>query len=909
MRPLKLVLSGFGAYAQDQEISFDDVELFAITGSTGAGKSTLLDAITFALYKTTARMGSTGMKELIHPEVVERNGSAKVALTFQIGDAVWRIVRVIGKENQSRLEHLVEDSFVVHKASEKVKELDAKIVELLGMDYETFTRAVLLPQGQFDLFLRGKPSERREMLMKLYGLEAVRSMRERVSEKVKTLRESVMRLQGELDGLGGVDEELLSRMREEIAALKEQDRIATAEVSSREKELKLLEEIQLKFQEKASLERRLETWQSRSNEIAKGRDRLESAQRAETIWPQVQAKNISEKELTSSKNDEMAASEILEKIKHQLNLLGTLDTSERLEELHRLEGSIPLLRVQLERLSRFGGTLASKHLAPLAFSEDRLDVLRDVERISLEASKQLTALAKAKQELADSQKELLEAQLFSKEIATEIEVLKAQGTTTGEELKALEASLTDAKNKHGVAAHRHLLKVDEQCPLCGQVVGSLPLEADAHDFAGLEKNVGELRTKVEGLRVDYRTELNRSKEILERIPKLESQAVASQREFDQQEKLSSALQKDLRSLPNSTAAKDEKAAMLAGLAVDILRQTSGRSVEDFSKSIEVEIRDLDAKSQKRKQLEGELNQATLTHSGKVEIRLERERSLERQALALAASMKESEFDDQLDVEKARLSTQERSALTASQQQHESEGNIVTANLKSLERELDSRKFVSFDEVLVKKQELELKRQLARSAHGDAVSKESVLNIEEKKLGRKRDLLAEKSKSDAQLHIWEQLQTDLKGDRFQDFLLRHYQSDLMKRASELILQLSHQRYVLRLEDDEYKVLDRWTESVRPVKTLSGGESFMASLSLALALSEHLSRGRIGALFLDEGFGTLDAETLEEVAGVLESLPTGGRLVGIVTHVEGLAERMPARLLVEKHQTGSIVKWAE
>lgn len=85
--------------------------------------------------------------------------------------------------------------------------------------------------------------------------------------------------------------------------------------------------------------------------------------------------------------------------------------------------------------------------------------------------------------------------------------------------------------------------------------------------------------------------------------------------------------------------------------------------------------------------------------------------------------------------------------------------------------------------------------------------------------------------------------------------------------------------------------------------------MASLSLALSLSEHLSRGRIGALFLDEGFGTLDAETLEQVAGVLEALPTQGRLVGIVTHVEALAERLPARLVVEKSPAGSKVSWRD
>jgi exonuclease SbcC len=175
--------------------------------------------------------------------------------------------------------------------------------------------------------------------------------------------------------------------------------------------------------------------------------------------------------------------------------------------------------------------------------------------------------------------------------------------------------------------------------------------------------------------------------------------------------------------------------------------------------------------------------------------------------------------------------------------------------------------------------------------------------------RRQELLAQQAKLVQQVDVWERLSTDLRGDRFQDYLLERYQQGLLYRASELVGELSQGRYRFRLESGEYAVEDKWTEAIRPVRTLSGGESFLASLSLALSLSEHLSKGRIGALFLDEGFGTLDAETLDQVAGVLEALPTRGRLVGIVTHVEALAERLPARLVVEKHPSGSKFRWTE
>jgi len=176
------------------------------------------------------------------------------------------------------------------------------------------------------------------------------------------------------------------------------------------------------------------------------------------------------------------------------------------------------------------------------------------------------------------------------------------------------------------------------------------------------------------------------------------------------------------------------------------------------------------------------------------------------------------------------------------------------------------------------------------------------------LRRRRELEARLAEAVREVAIWEKLALDLQQDRFPAYVLGLRQRSLVERADELLYTLSGGRYRFRAWGDEYRVLDLWTEVERPVKTLSGGESFLASLSLALALSEELSRGRMGALFLDEGFGTLDPEALEGVAGVLESLPTQGRLVGIVTHVEALAERLPARLLVRKHPSGSRVEWA-
>ncbi len=143
--------------------------------------------------------------------------------------------------------------------------------------------------------------------------------------------------------------------------------------------------------------------------------------------------------------------------------------------------------------------------------------------------------------------------------------------------------------------------------------------------------------------------------------------------------------------------------------------------------------------------------------------------------------------------------------------------------------------------------------------------------------------------------------------FQQYLLQEVESRLLSGAGQLLLEISDGRYRLRLQDGEYAVEDLWNAGeTRAVRTLSGGETFLASLSLAIALSDYLAGNQIlGALFLDEGFGTLDPQALEAVAGALENLRTGGRMVGVITHIESLSERLPHHLLVTKSAAGSSV----
>jgi DNA repair protein SbcC/Rad50 len=149
-----------------------------------------------------------------------------------------------------------------------------------------------------------------------------------------------------------------------------------------------------------------------------------------------------------------------------------------------------------------------------------------------------------------------------------------------------------------------------------------------------------------------------------------------------------------------------------------------------------------------------------------------------------------------------------------------------------------------------------------------------------------------------------LANNLKSDEFQDYILEQFQEELTSQASTFLQDLT-QRYSLTLENGKYRVRDGWNgDEARNLKTLSGGETFLSSLAMGLALSEKMARGtEIGSLFLDEGFGTLDAEALESVASALESLRGQHRLVGVITHVEDLADRIQTQVRVIKAPDGS------
>ena len=159
-------------------------------------------------------------------------------------------------------------------------------------------------------------------------------------------------------------------------------------------------------------------------------------------------------------------------------------------------------------------------------------------------------------------------------------------------------------------------------------------------------------------------------------------------------------------------------------------------------------------------------------------------------------------------------------------------------------------------------------------------------------------------------LYTEHELSLHSDRFQDYVLDESFKPLVAGASQRLMVLSN-RYELTVKEGAFRVIDHDNAlEQRSADTLSGGETFLASLALALELSQQVQRAagavQIDSLFIDEGFGTLDPETLDTVASAVEALPVGGRMAGIITHVPELTERLPARIIGEKSSEGSRVR---
>jgi exonuclease SbcC len=283
-----------------------------------------------------------------------------------------------------------------------------------------------------------------------------------------------------------------------------------------------------------------------------------------------------------------------------------------------------------------------------------------------------------------------------------------------------------------------------------------------------------------------------------------------------------------------------------------------------------------------------------------------QRALGEATGALYEGLSAAGFKNAAAAQAAVLPEPQRRELQQLADDFRSETHAAKARLQELERELQDGR-ASAEEVQAAEEEFVGARQRLEDASNEAARLSERLLDLERRAERARQLSEALQRERRRQALQQQLATDLRSENFRAFVLEEAFHELVAGASERLMSLSG-RYAFAFEDDAFLVLDHDNAGERrSAETLSGGETFLASLALALELSQQIQRAAgavsLESLFIDEGFGTLDPETLETITGALEDLPVGGRMVAISPPLPELTERIPNRVRVVKRPEGS------
>ncbi len=920
MRPLNLTLSGFTCFREPTVVSFDDLELFAICGDTGAGKSTLLDAITYALYGQTARLGTRPGESLFSPDL----DKLSVQLTFQMGAETYRVARVSerkgarGPKNETRLEHLNAAVWKQLSESEKLKDADRKLEEIVGLTYENFTRAVLLPQGAFDRFLHAKPGERTNLLRDLLGLTVTLEMAKRAGETARDAKTRAQATEERLYDYAHATPERRRELKTELGTLTDEHvglLGARGTLQERVQQLKVLEGL---FGEQAGIRRKLEALGAQEPDVARSRQLLAQAVDADNLLPHLndlEAHRRKEKGLSEQHAQQQTALGAAEKTfaAAETALNDAERGAQKLPDLAARTEGLAEARLNLTDLKEKGGTLALADEAHEPYTAAAWDAVRA-------RLQQLPTLERARGEVTDVQmrrKQAREAQAATeaqlKEAQTALTTLEAQGKRAKTRREGAETAYDDAVRAAPAAALRPHLHVGEACPVCEQTVAVLPPPITG-DLDALQKERVEAVADHERLKEVYseqRTALKtleaRLNDQAERLERAETDLV---RRMEDLATLAAELGEDdpARLRAKLTAAGR---ALLAGLAASILEKTGGRDPDEAHKALtreRTQLADALQRAQKtlhRAQLESE--RLSTEAKGLAERLAETTDAHAQAERVFAELLSRTPFADPDALRAAALPAARKRALAETIERYAHDLEQVTREDVVLEARLAGQTFQPGALEAARADYTRTETRLGEVQNRLGALKGETARLEEQLETAKR-LRTERAEYEKTASLYGTLARDLQVGNFPAYLLERVQAELAQRASDILKTVTEGRYDLFFRGDEYVVLDAWTGAERSARTLSGGESFITSLALALALSDTLAGSTsLGALFLDEGFGTLDADTLESVAKVLESLTAHGRMVGVITHVAALTERLPDRLVVRKGQAGSVVAW--
>jgi exonuclease SbcC len=810
VRPLRLLLDGFGSYRAETEVDFTGVDFFALTGPTGSGKSTVVDALCFALYGTVPRWDNE--KEVRNALAPSAN-ACRVSLIFELSGERYVAVRSLQRDRQgrvttkaARLERLDASvpptaslTDILQASTEQLAEgpdnVRTAAADLLGLSYEHFTQSVLLPQGGFAEFLRATPAKRQQLLVELlaYGVykEAGQVARAR-AERAEAERAASQRSRDQLGDATEAAEATAAARLAELTALTSDvdDRLATV--------------TELRKQHADATDR-----VTTEGNVAAALAAVRSPADAPDLARQLTAADAL---VAAARQRRDAAAELA-------------------EQADQARAALP----------------------DKAATQQRLGMYERRQELVAEAQQQTATLAERREFAAK-----LTAELAAAELAA----------------AAARQGVDAAQRAHAAADLAQALHVGDDCPVCGQRVQTLPHAAVPADLAATAAALDRALAAQRAARAAHA-------EADKLAATAESDFTRTQDRLTKAARVMAELPAEAELVGQLKAIASAEAAVAVARTEATARQHELVAAERSRASLEAaEQRAWAALGQVRDKLVGLGAPAVAAGAG--------------QDLAAAWTA----LTDWASGEAARRAAE----LAGLEGVATALGRQVADAAAALGRLLAEHNVAAEP----------LSRAPAAVAEQRARADAALQKV--------RQDLAQAARLDQQIAAHREdaqvaglLGALLRANSFERWLCSEALDSLVQEASATLMELSDGQYELdRDERNDLVVIDYADAGARrPVHTLSGGETFQASLALALALSRQvisLSAGKreLNSMFLDEGFGTLDGDTLETVASTLERLAADSdRMVGVITHVPALAERVPVRFMVSRTGTTSAI----
>ncbi len=928
MRPLKLTMSAFGPYKGTETIDFTALGqggIYLITGDTGAGKTTIFDGITYALYGRSSgdrRQGSMLRSQYADPET-----KTQVTFTFDYRGKTYTVTRSpeymrpklrgTGETKQAAAAELVYGDG--RQPASGLREVDEAVEDILGVNYDQFSQIAMIAQGDFQKLLLASTEERQKIFRRIFRTDPYREFQDRVrlaakeaADQCRDMEQSIRQYTGsirwgadslwaeemaELAANGGMLEQILQTAGNIIG---EDEREAEALSEMLEK---LDAEIQRIAGEKKRGEERERTEQSLSvarETLVAQEPRMAELESAWKAAKEGQKENESLAARIAGIDSELPAYDSLEEERNELRkkkkeLAGI--ESDLAEKKQTLSGE----KDKLSDMKKEQGSLADAGEKKAALAAEKASLNERLERLA-DLEENAGKLEKLERKLAKQQAEYLKASRKAGESAERFRIMR-KGFLDGQ------AGIMAAELAEG-----------QPCPVCGSL--SHPHPAQTTEDVPTEQSVKEAEEtwetdrKAEQKASDQAGQLKGSRDTL--LEQVRDQiaglfedgeglepASAGERSASEQE----AIRSRMAEIDRALKLEDRRIQRKDELAEDVPEQ------EELLRSLEEAISGL----------------AERLSAGQAMAAAESGRIRERMSRLRFESKEEAEEARKALIEKKEAN--DAAAEKAEQDFRNCEKKVTEAraNIRSLTELLSQSEPVDMDRLAEEEQQAAAAKAAADRKRQDVNARLTGNRNAVTEIKKNAGDLAELEKKRAWMtSLSDTANGTVRGKEkvmLETYVQTAYFDRILIRANQRLKTMSGGQYALVRAGSgketgrkslvhqsglDLDVMDNVSGSTRNVRTLSGGEMFMASLSLALGLSDEIQSAAGGVqfdtMFVDEGFGTLDEETLQKALAALTGLTeSGNRAVGIISHVEELKERIDRQIIVTKDlSSGSRVR---